>query len=302
MLNEPLVSVIMPAHNAGKYLNESINSVIGQTYSNWELIIVDDGSTDTTATIANEYAANDPRIKYFYQEQGRQGKARNLAINNSQGYYLAFLDADDIWVNHKLQTQIEILKSRPDLDLICSQGYYLYEDGKSDFFYTTIKDWNWEADSETFIKMNQVAILSAVVKRAAVIDAGLFTEKLAIQNMEDYHLWLKLLRKEYRFLSIPDFLFYYRVHQSQSTYNGIDCQKLLNCYLDLIENNILDINSPALRNQVKWMVFKYPDLNGLFEKLKQVFPKNTWLLNLLIRLNRLFPDKLLLKKAAFHAL
>jgi teichuronic acid biosynthesis glycosyltransferase TuaG len=292
----------MPAYNAGKYLNESIESVIGQTYADWELIIVDDGSTDSTATIATGYAASDPRIKYFYQEQGRQGKARNLAINNSRGYYLAFLDADDIWVNHKLQTQIDILKSRPGLDLICSQGYYLYEDGKPDFFYTTIKEWSWEADGETFIKMNQVAILSAVVKRAAVIDVGLFTEDPSIQNIEDYHLWLKLLSKGYRFLSTPDFLFYYRVHQAQSTHNGIDYQKLLNCYLDLIENKQLNINSPALKSQLKWMIFKYPDLNDVFEKLKLAFPKNTRLLNFFIRLNRLFPDRLILKKAAFHAL
>jgi teichuronic acid biosynthesis glycosyltransferase TuaG len=302
MLNETLVSIIMPAYNAEKYIGESIASVIKQTYTDWELIIIDDESADSTAAIAAEFVNNDPRIKYFYQERGRQGKARNLGINNSTGSYIAFLDADDIWCDNKLALQIEILKKRPDIDLICSQGYWLNEDGSILPFYTTIKEWNWANDSETFINVNQVAILSAVVKKSAIINAGLFTEKLSIQNTEDYHLWLKLLQKGYRFLSISDLLFYYRVHQSQSTYNRNEATKLLNCYIDLVETKVISNNSMALKNRLKWMIFQNEDLNYLFEKLKSIFPEKKWLFNLFISLNKLIPNKMLLKKAAFHSL
>jgi len=271
--NDPLVSVIMPAYNAGKYIGESIDSVLKQTYTNWELIVVDDGSADDTASIVNELAKSDARITYLSQNRGRQGKARNLAINNSKGYYLAFLDADDIWVENKLQLQLDILKSRPDIDLLCSQGYKLYTDGRYEEFYTTIKEWDWHNDSETFINLNQVAILSAVVKKQAVIDIGLFTEKPAIQNTEDYHLWLRLLQKGYRFLSIPDFLFYYRLHEEQSTHNSNENPKLLNCYLDLVESNVINANSKALRKRLKWMIFQNLDLNDLFKKMKYMFPE-----------------------------
>lgn len=292
----------MPAYNAGKYIGESISSVLKQTYTNWELIVVDDGSADNTASIVNEFIKNDPRIIYFSQNRGRQGKARNLAITNSKGYYLAFLDADDIWVENKLQLQLDILKSRPEIELICSQGYKLYSDGRTEEFYTTIKEWDWVTDSETFINLNQVAILSAVVKKQAVIDTGLFTEKPDIQNTEDYHLWLRLLQKGYRFLSIPDFLFYYRLHESQSTYNSNETPKLLNCYLDLVENNVIDINSKALQKRLKWMIFQNADLDDLFKKIKLIFRRKKGLLNSLILLNKVLPGSLLLKRIAFHVL
>src|SRR5919106_5413407 len=97
-----LVSVIMPAYNAEKYIAGSIRSVIVQTYSDWELIVVDDGSTDSTATVVQEFVARDPRIKYIFQENGRLGKARNTGIRNSSGPLIAFLDSDDLWVPIKL--------------------------------------------------------------------------------------------------------------------------------------------------------------------------------------------------------
>ena len=121
-MNNPLVSVIMPAYNAQKYIAESIESVIGQTYLNWELLIVDDGSTDDTASIIKQYQLNDSRIQYFYQESGRQGKAKNTAIKNSKGDYIAFLDSDDLWLKEKLKISVnEITKG--DYSLLFTDSY-----------------------------------------------------------------------------------------------------------------------------------------------------------------------------------
>src|SRR5262249_61710555 len=99
-----LVSIIMPAYNAGKYIADSIQSVLAQTYSDWELIVVDDGSTDNTATVVQQFVTRDSRIKYFFQENGRLGKARNTGIKNASGSLIAFLDSDDLW----LETQLEL--------------------------------------------------------------------------------------------------------------------------------------------------------------------------------------------------
>ncbi|HJS22787.1 MAG TPA: glycosyltransferase family A protein [Pyrinomonadaceae bacterium] len=104
-MSHDLISVIMPAHNAEKYIAASIESVLAQTYSNWELIVVDDGSTDSTATVVQEFVKRDPRIKYKFQENGRLGKARNTAIRNSTGPLIAFLDSDDLWMPGKLEAQ-----------------------------------------------------------------------------------------------------------------------------------------------------------------------------------------------------
>jgi len=82
---QPIVSVIMPAYNTEKFIGESIQSVVDQTYTNWELLVVDDGSTDKTADIIRSFAAQDSRVKYLFQQNGRQAKARNTAIEHSHG-------------------------------------------------------------------------------------------------------------------------------------------------------------------------------------------------------------------------
>ena len=96
-----LVSVIMPAHNSGRYIAESIRSVQAQTCADWELVVVDDGSTDDTAEVVRGLATSDARVRYVYQPNGRQGRARNNGVANSSGGLVAFLDSDDLWVERK---------------------------------------------------------------------------------------------------------------------------------------------------------------------------------------------------------
>ena len=107
---EPLVSIIMPAYNSEKYISESIESVIKQTYQNWELLITDDKSQDSTRTIVKSYSKKDPRIKLFFNsENGGAGVARNNSIKEANGRFIAFLDADDIWLPEKLEKQINFM-------------------------------------------------------------------------------------------------------------------------------------------------------------------------------------------------
>src|SRR5258706_12531894 len=110
MQNRDLISVIMPAYNAEKFITQSIQSVIAQTYSNWELVIVDDGSTDNTKEIVSGFQKTEPRIKYIYQPNGRQGKARNTGIEHAAGEWIAFLDAEDILIPAMLEKQFALMK------------------------------------------------------------------------------------------------------------------------------------------------------------------------------------------------
>ncbi|MBK8368417.1 MAG: glycosyltransferase family 2 protein [Bacteroidetes bacterium] len=130
-----MISIITPAYNAGNYIAETIESVLAQTYQNWELIIVDDGSTDNTADIVKSYLT-DARIQYFYQKNGKQGKARNLAISHSKGTYLAFLDADDLWIPKKMQLQMQVIQTH-NVDVVFSQGWLFSENINS-----KLKDFN----------------------------------------------------------------------------------------------------------------------------------------------------------------
>ena len=106
-----LVSIITPCYNSEKYLDECIKSVISQSYQNWELLIVDDNSSDNSSTIINSYSKNDDRIKpIFLKDNLGPASARNMAISKSKGKYLAFLDSDDIWLPEKLKVQINFMK------------------------------------------------------------------------------------------------------------------------------------------------------------------------------------------------
>ncbi|TCD07736.1 glycosyltransferase family 2 protein [Pedobacter frigidisoli] len=215
-MDKDLISIIMPAFNAELFIAESIISVINQTYKDWELIIVDDGSKDKTKYIITSFL-KDSRIKYLYQENGKQGKARNLGLEISKGAYISFLDADDKWIPNKLSMQIEFMRNNQKIDLLFSQGYNL-EDGSISNLDVKIKNIWDKNDLEDFLNQNQIPILSVLMKKEAIMKVGGFSESISIQNVEDYHLWLKLLVKDFKFTSKPDRLFYYRIHPSQSTH------------------------------------------------------------------------------------
>jgi teichuronic acid biosynthesis glycosyltransferase TuaG len=109
--DNPLISIVTPCYNSARFIAQTIESVIAQTYQNWEMIIVDDCSTDESYTIALEYAAKDTRIKVCQMEQNSGAAlARNKAIRISHGEYLAFLDSDDVWLPEKLEKQLHFMQ------------------------------------------------------------------------------------------------------------------------------------------------------------------------------------------------
>jgi teichuronic acid biosynthesis glycosyltransferase TuaG len=111
IMNKYLISIITPCYNSEQFLKETIESVLAQTYKNWEMIIVDDCSTDEGYNMALKYAAGDSRIKVCQMEQNSGAAlARNKAIRLSQGEYLAFLDSDDVWLPEKLEKQLRFMQ------------------------------------------------------------------------------------------------------------------------------------------------------------------------------------------------
>ncbi len=123
---KPLVSVIVPTFNRGNIITETIQSVIAQTYPHWELLVVDDGSEDSTQAIVN--GITDKRIRYFRLEHtGYIGRVRNHGIQNSTGSLIAFLDSDDLWIPAKLETQIDLLNKNPNACYVLSNGYQFGE-------------------------------------------------------------------------------------------------------------------------------------------------------------------------------
>ena len=122
-----LVSVMMPAYNAEEYIGQAIESVLAQRFTRWELIIVDDGSSDGTASIVSRY--QDPRIRVFRQENQGESAARNRALDEMKGEYVAFLDADDVFYPQHLELAIRFLQERPERDAVYTDGYHCDEEG-----------------------------------------------------------------------------------------------------------------------------------------------------------------------------
>jgi glycosyltransferase involved in cell wall biosynthesis len=221
-MSKPTISVIMPAYNAEKYISESINSVIDQTYTNWELIIIDDGSTDNTFHIIQPFLTQDNRIKYVFQSNSGQGKARNRGLLEAKGELIAFLDADDLWITNKLDIQVEDMNNSPEVDLLFSgakafkgthQNILKHLNHNNSDIYSGLDAF------KVFLKGNKIPILTVLVKKEIVEAVGNFDESRHLQNVEDSHLWLKLLFENYNLKSSNKNLAFYRVHEEQSTSN-----------------------------------------------------------------------------------
>jgi glycosyltransferase involved in cell wall biosynthesis len=220
-MSSPIISVITPAYNADQFIAETIESVLAQTFSNWEMLIVDDGSVDDTATIIKKYANIDKRIKYLHQTNSKQGKARNLAIQHAKGEYLAFIDADDLWHPQKLEKQMEVFEANPNVDLIFTNGL-VFKDNKDNVINTFSHPGGELLDQYIYPKMlNGYTFpnLSVITKKEKIIKLGGFCEDLRVQNCEDYQMWLRLVDDRNVVYCIDELLFYYRLHDSQVTAN-----------------------------------------------------------------------------------
>lgn len=185
----PKVSIIIPTYNGEKYIQRAIESVLAQSFSDWELIIINDGSKDNTAKIISDYSKNE-KISYIYQENEGQASARNKGISIALGFYIAFLDDDDEWIDKdKLRKQVEFLDKNPEYVLVGTGGIIRFENGDKIMDYSI-------PSSDSSIRQNILLknpfIQSSVVARKDILNkAGLFLLKDNI-NAEDYNLWLRV--------------------------------------------------------------------------------------------------------------
>lgn len=185
-----LVSVIIPAYNPGELIRETINSVISQTYSDLEIVIVDDGSTDNTPEVIR--SINDSRIRYHRQPNtGLPAQVRNKGVALSRGGLIAFLDHDDVWMPEKLEMQIAVIEDKRDIALICTNAFYMYDGKKTDKpLLRGIKSGYLKA--EIFVPRNAVIQSSILVTRSGFDRIGGLNESPDFFAIEDYDFWLRV--------------------------------------------------------------------------------------------------------------
>lgn len=216
MEKEPLVSIIAPLYNSEKFIAETIESVLAQTYKNWEMLIVNDCSKDNGAKIAEEYSKKDKRIKLFNNEKNEGVSfTRNRAIDLSNGKYIAFLDSDDLWHKEKLEKQIGMMEEK-NISLSYTAYTKINEDKSLRGKIKVPEKVNYKG----LLKGNIMGCLTVIVRKDILKDSYFRQTK-----QEDYILWLELLKKVNFSYGLQESLAFYRVLDNSRSSNKVDLVK-----------------------------------------------------------------------------
>lgn len=216
----PLVSIILPNYNNAKYVGEAIESVLSQTYTNWELIVIDDGSTDNSVEIIQKYAAQDERIKWLINATNKGVSAsRNEGLKRYRGEFICFLDSDDVFLPNKLTDQVACLQQNENIDLVYSDQLVGDEKlsiiRKNEYFIPSI-------DLREFMAIrNLFSTLCVLLRRKLVEQVGYFDTQLA--GGEDWDYWIRCSEKT-PFIHLRTDTAIYRQHAAQS-HKNIDKMK-----------------------------------------------------------------------------
>lgn len=216
--NKPLVSVITPAYNAERFIGETIESVLKQTYSKWEMIIVDDKSTDRTVEIVESYMEKDPRIKLIKLEKNSGSAiARNTAMDNAKGRYLAFLDSDDVWMEEKLERQLQFMKEN-DIAFSFTKYVRMTEDGK---LTRAISKTPKRVGYKQLMKHCVIGCLTVMIDREKIGEERMIN----IRTRQDYVYWLTLMKKGFDAYGLPEVLAKYRLVENSISSNKLKAAK-----------------------------------------------------------------------------
>lgn len=189
----PLVSVIMPTYNHARYIAEAVESVLSQSYKNFELIIIDNYSTDNTAEIVASYKDN--RIKYLkFRNNGIIAASRNHGIKNSSGKYIAFLDSDDIWLPEKLELQISLMESNEEIGMSYVLYSHLLEDGSIKGVFPKSGHRLRGNVFTSLYRKSVIANSGTVVRMELFNELGLLDENPKLVTIEDYEMWLRVAK------------------------------------------------------------------------------------------------------------
>ncbi|MDF5707842.1 MAG: glycosyltransferase family 2 protein [Nostoc sp. S4] len=208
----PKVSIIIPAYNAMTYLPETLKSILFQTFTDFEVLIINDGSTDNIVQWASELP--DPRVRLIVQENQGVATARNTGIERAKGKYIAFLDADDLWEPTKLEKQVHYLKNHPEVGLLHTSMMLIDFQGNS---LGRIITSNAEGNAlKKLLEKNTIVTSSVIVRSYCLQKVGKFNSNL--RSSEDWDMWIRIATN-YPLAVIKEPLVYYRQHNNNMTKN-----------------------------------------------------------------------------------
>lgn len=244
MTNSKYISIGIPFYNAEKYLEDAICSVLAQTHQDWELILVDDGSTDNSLSIAKKYAKHDDRIRVTSDGKNKKLPFRlNQIICESQYDFIARMDADDLMSNDRLEKQINFLKTNKDTDFVTT-GYFSI--GTDDELTGVMNIKNYQMNTAEILEGRTNLIHASLLARKDWYLRNMYNETSLLA--EDYHLWLDAAKKDdLNYSVIEEPLYWYRVTEN------VTIKKMLAGYttqIEIISSNYQDIIRKSDKNRI----------------------------------------------------
>jgi glycosyltransferase involved in cell wall biosynthesis len=262
---KPKVSVIIPAYNQAHFLDAAIQSVLSQTCCDYEIIVVNDGSTDDTGAVAQRYGE---RVRYIFQENQGLAGARNTGICAAQAELVALLDSDDLWLPGYLETMLSLAEEYPQAALFYCAGQCIDKAGLPLNQVVGIADHSPADLYQALLRANFLIPSTITMRRDAVVQAGLFDQTL--RSWEDWELWLRLL-PENKFIGINDVLVKYRIHGSSLSTDTTGMQRAVRA---VVEKHFGDEDgSPE-----HWSADKRRAYGGLYRYavLSSISRQNNW--------------------------
>lgn len=230
MINNNLISVIIPMYNNSAEIIKTLDTVYNQTVLPYEIVVCDDGSSDNSVSLVKNYFENNKDIiantKIIMQNNQGAGAARNNAIKNTSGKWIAFLDSDDLWMPNKLEKVCAIIKKYEDINIISHNEYSIYGENNKNKALNDYSNW-YNTKQDLFVQLFEQNFFSTscmVVKKKLIENAGFFDEGL--RSAQDYDLWLRLSDKQKAYI-IDEPLAYYVVRSgniSSNTYRRYVCE------------------------------------------------------------------------------
>lgn len=220
-MEKPLISVVMPAYNCEKTIGQAVDSVIAQTCPNWELLILDDRSTDGTAQLIEALQGKDERIRAFHNEQNQGvGNTRNRGVELAKGDWIAFLDSDDMWMPEKLEKQLALLDQNENAQLLFTGSGFMNESGEALAYVLHVPP---RIDRKRLLRQNLVSCSSVLVKKEQMLQHPFPAQS---DMHEDFAVWLQILREEEYACGVDEPLLIYRLSASSKSGNKLKAARM----------------------------------------------------------------------------
>jgi glycosyltransferase involved in cell wall biosynthesis len=210
------ISVIIPAYNAARFIRETVESVLQQTLPPDEVLVIDDGSTDDTASIAESFG---PSVRVIRRRNVKLAATRNFGVQEAKSEWVAFLDADDLWQSNKLQRQVEELSRNPEADLCYTGRVLLLQEKETTRLGTVVPVPPADEIREALYRNTTFLPSSVMVRRSVFLAIG--GHDTTFKLVEDWDTWLRLLHAGTKFAACPEPLMLYRIHSNSTSHNAI---------------------------------------------------------------------------------